>query len=137
MTLSRFAVALTLVNFAILAGVALQGSGGRAAPAGVTVLRAQAIELVDGRGLLRASLKTETDGGVILRMMDQRGEIRIKLGADRSGSALLLADDTAEVGIHLLSGISQISHRRETMITLADPAGAKRIIRASDTQSER
>jgi hypothetical protein len=134
MNVSRFAIGLTLVNFTVLAAIALQGSS-KAAPS--PVLRGQALELVDGRGVLRASIKTESDGGVILRMMDQRGEIRIKLGADRMGSALLLADDTAEVGIHLLSGISRLSNRRETMLTLADPGGAKRIIRPSDAPAER
>jgi hypothetical protein len=132
MSSARVVLGLTIVNLLMFAAMLFAGGAGQAAAPVTPVLRAQAIELVDARGVLRASLNVETGGGVILRMTDQEGQIRIKLGADRLGSALLLADDTTEVGLHLLSGISQLSNRRETMITLAEPDGTKRIIRAGD-----
>ena len=36
--------------------------------------------------------------------MDAEGTIRVKLGADRDGSGLLLANEATEPGIHLLAG---------------------------------
>ena len=133
MTLTRFAIALTLVNFVTLALLVMAGTSSRAADDATPLLRTQAIELVDARGLLRASLKLEGDG-VLLRMMDQRGEIRVKLGADRKGSALVLGDDTAQVGVHLLAGISALTDRRDTKLVLGEPGGAMRVFRATDSQ---
>src|SRR3954467_6593041 len=69
MTLSRLGIGLTLVNSVVVAVLVLQGGRTRAADAAAPVLRTQAIELVDGRGTLRASLKIEGEG-VLLRMMD-------------------------------------------------------------------
>jgi hypothetical protein len=41
---------------------------------------------------------------VVLRLLDQQGAIRVKLGAAKDGSWLLLANDATEPGIHLLAG---------------------------------
>jgi hypothetical protein len=53
-----------------------------------------------------ASCAAEDDGEVVLRVRDQRGNIRVKLGAGDTGSGLLLADDQTDVGVQILSGIS-------------------------------
>jgi hypothetical protein len=98
-----------------------------AAPASDTV-RARVLELVDDKGVVRAQIKTEDDGEVVLRLRDQRGNIRVKLAAGEGGSGLLLADDQTQVGVHLQSGIGKVSGRRETAITVGDPAGAKSVI---------
>jgi hypothetical protein len=92
------------------------------------VLRAQLIELVDARGMTRASLKTEGEG-VVFRLMDERGQIRVKLGAGEKGSGLLLADETTEVGIHLLAGISALTGQRDTKLVLAEPGGRNTLVR--------
>lgn len=87
------------------------------------VLRAQTIELVDERGKTRASLKTEPGGDVVLRMMDAKGTIRVKLGAAEDGSGLLLLDDRAEPGVHVLA------KRGGTSLTLAEHGKETRVLK--------
>jgi hypothetical protein len=52
---------------------------------------------------LRGRFNVEEDGAVVLRLLDERGTIRVKLGAEESGSGLLLANQATEPGIHLLA----------------------------------
>ena len=66
------------------------------------VVQAQRFELVDGHGRIRASLKYE-EGETIFRLMDQEGTIRVKLGASRDGSGLVLLNDSTELGIQALA----------------------------------
>jgi hypothetical protein len=90
------------VGSIVLAGVLIheRSAGAQVVPA---VLRAQKLELVDGRGVVRATLKTEPNGEVVFRLRDADGVIRVKLAASRSGSGLLLANEATEPGIHLLA----------------------------------
>jgi hypothetical protein len=67
------------------------------------LLRAERIELVDERGVVRARLSTEADGEVVFRLTDQKGEIRVKLGASSEGSGLMLANANTEPGVHILA----------------------------------
>jgi hypothetical protein len=67
------------------------------------VLRAQAIELVDGRGRVRMRLNVEPGGQVVFRLRDQAGRVRVKLGADEAGSGLVLMNETSEPGVHVLA----------------------------------
>jgi hypothetical protein len=129
MTLNRLAVALALVNLALLVSPIVQVSAINAAPETQPLLRAQLIELVDARGVMRGQLKTEDDGDVVFRLRDRNGTVRVKLGANEMGSGLLLADDQTDVGVHILSGISKLTNERNTMITLAEPGNVKRVIR--------
>ena len=124
MKLDRLAVALSLANLIFLAV--------STATADPTVVRARAFELIDGQGVVRGEFATEANGAVLLRLIDQRGNIRVKLGAGDEGSGLLLADDQTEVGVHILSGISLLTGERSTMITLAEPGGARRVIRPGE-----
>jgi len=78
-----------------------------------SVLRARTIELVDGRGQVRAQIKVENPGReVVFRMRDQEGRVRVKLGASRSGSGLLLANEATEPGIQARAGA------KETLLSL-------------------
>ena len=61
------------------------------------------IELVGENGVRRANVKVESSGEVVLRMMDQNGTIRVKLGASEDGSGLVLLDDATEPAIHALA----------------------------------
>lgn len=124
----HFASALALTNLALLAMLALSGDVTRAAPAVQQSLRAELIELVDAKGAVRAQLKTEEDGAVVLRLRDASGQVRVKLAADAAGSGLLLADDETEVGVHIVSGISRLTRERATSVTIAEPRGAKTVI---------
>ncbi len=68
----------------------------------VPVLRAGAIELLDSQGQVRAQIDVQGED-VVLRLRDADGEIRVKLAASKSGSGLLLLDETTEPGVHMLA----------------------------------
>jgi hypothetical protein len=57
--------------------------------------------LVDERGQVRARLSTESTGEVVLRLLDQQGTIRVKLGASTDGSGVVLANDATDVGLRI------------------------------------
>ncbi len=76
------------------------------------VLRAQAIEIVDTRGQVRAQINVSSGGEVIFRLRDATGAVRVKLGASADGSALLLLNEATEVGAHVLAT------RAKTALTL-------------------
>jgi hypothetical protein len=110
MTGSGIAIALGLLNLGIL--VAAAAPAGPAQPVRRdTVLRGTALELVDAEGRPRANIDVMPGGEVVLRLRDQEGTIRVKLGAGRDGSGLLLANDATEPGVHLLAGTKGSSVR--------------------------
>jgi hypothetical protein len=94
-------IALTIAGVAALYGASAAQSN--RAFENVSVLRAQKIELVDVRGATRARLSAESDGEVVLRLMAPNGELRVKLGAAKEGSGLLLANAATEPGVHILA----------------------------------
>src|ERR687898_2110065 len=100
MTIQRLVLVLAGIAAVVAAGFLHDGSAEAKAPA---VLRAQAIELVDARGRVRAQLKVEPGGQVVFRLRDQTGQIRVKLGADEAGSGLVLMNETSEPGVHVLA----------------------------------
>lgn len=124
----HFASALALANFALLTMLASRGDGTQAASATPRVLQAELIELIDAKGAVRAQLQTEDDGAVILRLRDRNGNVRVKLAADELGSGLLLADNRTDVGVHILSGVSRLTQKPATAITVADSDGAKVVL---------
>jgi hypothetical protein len=102
MKIQRVVVALLCANLLLpLGALLLRGSAVAEPPP--AVLRARAIELVDDRGLVRAQLGVEAGGEVVFRLRDAAGAIRLKMGASAEGSGLLLLDDQAEPGIHMLA----------------------------------
>jgi hypothetical protein len=101
MTLRRIVVLIGALGLAALGALLHESSV--AAQSTPKVLRAEAIELVDGRGRVRAQLNVESTGAVVLRLRDSSGTIRVKLGADDDGSGLLLANEATEPGVHLLA----------------------------------
>jgi hypothetical protein len=74
-----------------------------------SVLRARAIELVDGRRQVRAEIKVERGGEVVFRLRDEDGAIRVKLGGGREGSGLLLLNEATEPGVQALAGAERTS----------------------------
>jgi hypothetical protein len=121
MNVVRVAIALTAVNLAtVLAGLMQSRPIGAQGPEGV--VRGRSLELVDERGRMRARFNVEANGEVVLRLLDQQGTIRVKLGAAEDGSGLLLANDATEPGIHLLAGAKGSS------IRLANKDGRERVI---------
>lgn len=120
MTTRRLALCMMLLNAALLA--ALVAERGAAAPETAPLLRGSALELVDAKGQIRARLDVEEGGEVVLRLLDEKGDIRVKLGANAQGSGLLLANDAAEPGVHLLARATG------TGIRLADKDGRARVV---------
>ena len=102
MTLPRVALVLTVVNLALLLFTIFQMRQATA-PDAAPVLRAQAIELVDEAGQVRSRLNVEDSGEVVFRLLDQDGTIRVKLGAGRDGSGLVLNNDATEPGVQILA----------------------------------
>ncbi len=102
MNMLRVAVALGALNLAILLGAAVR-TGTAGSQGGEAILRGRALELVDEGGKTRARINVEPGGEVVLRLLDQQGTIRVKLGAGKDGSGLLLANDATEPGVHILA----------------------------------
>jgi hypothetical protein len=102
MTIPQPAIAFVGLGLLLLLGVLLYERPARA-EAVPAVLRAQAFELVDNRGRVRAQLNVTPGGEAVLRLRDAKGTIRVKLGADEAGSGLLLANERTEPGVHILA----------------------------------
>ena len=92
----KLVIAFTALNLALL--VFTVSAQNRSA-----TVRANAFELVDERGVVRSRISVELEGEVVLRLMDRSGAIRVKLGASESGSGLVLTDETAQPGVHLIA----------------------------------
>jgi hypothetical protein len=109
MITQRLVVALTGLNLALVAFLFV----GRTRPAGaasgvVPVLRGRALEIVDDRGQVRASISVlpadpavKMPGGttgypetVLLRLRTSAGRPNVKLAATEDGSGLVLAGDS-------------------------------------------
>lgn len=121
MNAHRIALALTVVNAAALL-MALTQARPTDPQAIVPVLRAREVELVDARGQMRARLNVETNGEVVFRLLDEKGTIRVKLGAAEEGSGLLLANDATEPGVHILAKAAGSS------LKLVNKDGRERVI---------
>jgi hypothetical protein len=102
MNSQHIAAGISLVNLTILLAAATQARPAESPPVD-EILRGSALELVDERGKTRARLGVEPSGEVVFRLLDQQGTIRVKLGAGKDGSGLLLANDATEPGVHLLA----------------------------------
>jgi hypothetical protein len=95
---------IALLASALAAVLLIDRPAGADRPRVSSVLRARTIELVDGRGQVRAQIKVERPSReVVLRLRDQDGQVRVKLGASRAGSGLLLANEATEPGIQALA----------------------------------
>jgi hypothetical protein len=108
MRIGSLAAALATICLLTLVAIPLlsRPAGAKRVP---SVLRARAIELVDGRRQVRAEIRVERGGEVVLRLRDEEGAIRVKLGAGREGSGLLLLNEATEPGVHALAGAERTS----------------------------
>jgi hypothetical protein len=97
-------VALVVLNLCIGLYVMVEGKQSSAGAKDIApVLRAQAIELVESNGQVRAQLNVEPTGEGVLRLRVETGTIRVKLGASKTGSGLALLNDSTAVGVHMLA----------------------------------
>jgi hypothetical protein len=111
------AVLFFALNSALFLFIAAGYRGGSQTFDKITV---KEFELVGEDGRSRATIKVETGGEVLLRMMDETGTIRVKVGAGHDGSGILLLDDSTEPGIHLLS------RKGGAKLTVTDSDGKRR-----------
>ena len=118
----RLAVALGALNLAILVGAAVQ-TRTAAAQGGEDILRGRALELVDEGGKTRARIDVEPSGEVVFRLLDQQGTIRVKLGAGKNGSGLLIAGQSDPTYVQVLA------EGGETTVRLKRQDGRERVIR--------
>jgi hypothetical protein len=102
MNLPRAVFVLTIINLALLV-FSLTQFRHAVAPMAAPILRAETIELIDASGKVRSRLNVEESGEVVFRLLDQDGEIRVKLGAGRYGSGLVLNNDATEPGVQALA----------------------------------
>ena len=108
MRVSRGAVVVMAIGVMLAFSALLHERPAGAQPV-ANVVRAQAIELVDARGRVRAQLNVEANGEVVFRLRDSSGTIRVKLGASEDGSGLMLANEATEPGVHILAKRSATS----------------------------
>jgi hypothetical protein len=118
----RLALALAGLNLMLLVTVWIREQPASASSV-PEIVRARAIELVDEHGRVRAQINVEPSGEAVLRLRDPDGQVRVKLGADRDGSGLLLLDGSTEPGVHMLANSSG------TTLTLTNRRGQRRQIK--------
>jgi hypothetical protein len=117
-----FIILLLVINLAGLLYFATAQTSSPPAAAVLPLVRARAIELVDSKGQRRALLSVADNGEAVFRMMDAQGTIRVKLGASKSGSGLVLLNDATEPGLHALA------KSQGTSLTLINKDGQKRVL---------
>lgn len=126
MKTQRLAMVLLAINLAVLA-LSFTAVRSSALQADNQILRIRMLELVDANGKVRSRLNVEPEGAVVFRLLDERGTIRVKLGADEKGSGLVLLDEKTEPGVHIVARRSAMPDRKTTSITLKD-AGGQRVV---------
>jgi hypothetical protein len=87
----------------LLLVLALASCSGAIAQEIPEVVRAKRFELLDDNGAVRCQINVEPSGEVVLRLRDQQGTIRVKLGASQESSGLLLNNDATEPGVQALA----------------------------------
>jgi hypothetical protein len=133
MKTQRFLVVLTILNLVLLSYLLLRRTPSALAYTGRDVVRGTALEIVDSRGRVRASIKVqpaetfEPTGRkypetVVLRLIDPRGRPEVKIVASEEGGGLSLVgnSDATRVLLH--------ADRAESSLRLTNDAGRARLI---------
>jgi hypothetical protein len=116
MNTHRLLITLTAVNLGLLGYQVLQPHLAGAATADVpAVLRGRALEILDARGRVRASLEVLPEDPkvtwkgkpypetVLLRLMSPEGRPNVKLGASQRGAGLLIGGESNPTYIQVLA----------------------------------
>jgi len=134
MRIQRLLLGLTLLNLALLLYVFLSRTAPLLATESSQILRGSALEIVDARGRVRASIKlqpaeTLEPAGknypetVMLRLIDAKGRPEVKIGASEVGGGLSLLGNTDATQILLQADGAQTSLR------LKNQTGQEQLIR--------
>lgn len=125
---------MTLINLGLLIGQLMNVRSGFAAD-GPGVLRGRALEIVDDHGKVRASLSVLPENPkviwkgkpypetVLLRLITADGRPNVKLGASRSGAALLVGGESDPTYIQLLA------EGGETTVKMINKNATERVIK--------
>ncbi len=136
MKTQRLLIILTAVNLGLLGYQVVQPHLAGASTADVpAVLRGQALEIVDARGKIRASIAVLPEDPkviwkgkpypetVLLRLISPEGRPNVKLGASQMGSALLIGGESNPTYIQVLA------EGGESTIKLINKDGTERLIK--------
>ena len=111
MNTQRFGIALTVLNLLLLGLLLTQVSRPVVASETPAMLRARGLEIVDGKGRVRASISvfpedtaTGTRETVLLRLITERGRPAIKVSTSESGSGMSIAGPTGTHQTYLSMG---------------------------------
>ena len=132
----RLLTILTAANLGLFGYQVAQPHLARASTAGVpAVIRGHALEIVDARGRIRASLAVLPEDPkviwkgkpypetVLLRLISAEGRPNVKLGASRMGSALLIGGESDPTYVQVLA------EGGETTLKLINKDGLERVIK--------
>jgi hypothetical protein len=134
MKTQRILVALTLVNLAILLFTLARETRPAFAQGVTPVLRGRALEIVDDRGKVRASLsvipedpKVKSNGKpypeiVLLRLISAEGAPHVKLGTTKLGASLVIGGESPTY-------IQLLAEGGQSTMKLIDKAGQERVIK--------
>lgn len=136
MKTQRLLTILTAVNLGLLGYQIFQPRLAAASTADVpAVLRGRALEIVDARGRIRASLSVLPEDPkvvwkgkpypetVLLRLMSPEGRPHVKLGASRMGAGLLIGGESDPTYVQVLA------EGGETTIKLINKDSTQRLIK--------
>jgi hypothetical protein len=136
MKTERLLILLTTVNVALLSYQLVRPRPSAAATIDVqTVIRARALEIVDDRGRVRASLSVLPEDPkhmwqgapypetVLLRLITSEGRPNVKLGASRRGAGLLIGGESDPTYVQVLA------EGGESSVKLIDKNGTERLIK--------
>jgi hypothetical protein len=136
MKTQRLLVAITILNILLL--LFTLGQTRAVAVEGIApVLRGRALEIVDDRGRVRASIRIlpadpsvkMPDGSmgypetVLLRLIDSKGGPNVKLGATERGAGLLLGGESDPTYVQILA------EGQSTSLKLINKDGQERVIK--------
>ena len=136
MKTERLVILLTAVNAGLLAYQMFRPHLSTAATADVqTVIRGRALEIVDDRGRVRASLSVLPEDPkhmwkgepypetVLLRLITADGRPNVKLGASKRGAGLLIGGESDPTYVQVLA------EDGESSVKLIDQSGTERLIK--------
>lgn len=139
MKTQRILIALSVANLLLLLFNLAERAQPAFAQSGVVpVLRGHALEIIDDRGKVRASISVMPENPkviwkgqpypetVLLRLITADGRPNVKLGASKMGAALLTGGESDPTYIQVLA------EHGASAITLKDKDGHERIIRPQD-----
>jgi len=115
MKTQRIAIALTLINLIVILFIAASPQ-----KENFEKITVKEFEMIDQNGKQRALIKVEPDGEIVFRLRDSQGNVRVKLGAGKGGSGLVLLDDQTNPGVHALA------KKDKAFITVTGKDGKKR-----------